>query len=50
MFSKNVNELPSYMNQSLQGHFQNYTAVMQEVNIGALETADSRMISVGYVI
>jgi len=28
-----MNELQSYRNQSLQGHFQNYTAVMQEVNI-----------------
>lgn len=33
MFSENMNELLSYMNQSLQGHFQNYTAEIQEMNI-----------------
>ena len=33
MFCKNMNEVLSYVNQLLHGHFQNYTAMMQDVNI-----------------
>lgn len=33
MFCKNMNELLSYVNQSLLGYFQNYAAVMQDMNI-----------------